>query len=263
MISERLSLALNAAFKAGEQIMKVYLTDDFEVENKQDNSPLTKADRLSHEIIEGFLINTGLPIISEEGKDLSHEERKNWNTFWMIDPIDGTKEFIKKNGEFTVNIALIESGQPILGVVFAPALKMIYFAEKNNGSFKVEDINCFTELNSKVFINLGEAVYPKVYTLVVSKSHMNKETQDFVEKKKQEYGIIESKAFGSSLKICKVAEGSANCYPRFGPTMEWDTAAAHAIAKFSNCRMFESKSLNELQYNKKTLLNPFFIVEHV
>jgi 3'(2'), 5'-bisphosphate nucleotidase len=261
MISERLSLALNAAFKAGEQIMKVYLTDDFEVENKQDNSPLTKADRLSHEIIEGFLINTGLPIISEEGKDLSHEERKNWNTFWMIDPIDGTKEFIKKNGEFTVNIALIESGQPILGVVFAPALKMIYFAEKNNGSFKVEDINCFTELNSKVFINLGEAVYPEVYTLVVSKSHMNKETQDFVEKKKQEYGIIESKAFGSSLKICKVAEGSANCYPRFGPTMEWDTAAAHAIAVFAGCTILKADSNEQISYNKENLLNPYFIVK--
>jgi len=263
MISERLSLALNAAFKAGDAIMKVYLGDDFDVEKKQDNSPLTKADRLSHKIIKNLLINSGLPIISEEGKDLSYEERKNWNTFWMIDPIDGTKEFIKKNGEFTVNIALIESGQPILGVVFAPALKVIYFAEKNNGAFKMEDINCFTELNSKVFINLGEAVYPEVYTLVVSKSHMNQETQDFVEKKKKEYGIIKSKAFGSSLKICKVAEGSANCYPRFGSTMEWDTAAAHAVAKFSNCRMFESKSLNELQYNKITLLNPFFIVEHV
>ena len=263
MISERLSLALNAAFKAGDAIMKVYLGDDFDVEKKQDNSPLTKADRLSHKIIKNLLINSGLPIISEEGKDLSYEERKNWNTFWMIDPIDGTKEFIKKNGEFTVNIALIESGQPILGVVFAPALKVIYFAEKNNGAFKMEDINCFTELNSKVFINLGEAVYPEVYTLVVSKSHMNQETQDFVEKKKKEYGIIKSKAFGSPLKICKVAEGSANCYPRFGSTMEWDTAAAHAVAKFSNCRMFESKSLNELQYNKITLLNPFFIVEHV
>jgi len=130
MISERLSLALNAAFKAGDEVMKVYLSDNFKIEQKHDNSPLTIADRLSHKVIHNLLINSGLPLISEEGKDLSYEERKNWNLFWMIDPIDGTKEFIKKNGEFTVNIALIEYGKPILGVVFAPALKVIYFAEK-------------------------------------------------------------------------------------------------------------------------------------
>ena len=263
MISERLSLALNAAFKAGDEVMKVYLSDNFKIEQKHDNSPLTIADRLSHKVIHNLLINSGLPLISEEGKDLSYEERKNWNLFWMIDPIDGTKEFIKKNGEFTVNIALIEYGKPILGVVFAPALKVIYFAEKEFGSFKVDDVCSLKDLLNKKFKNLNEVSYPEIYTLVLSKSHMNQETKDFVETKKSEHEQMESKSFGSSIKICKVAEGSANCYPRFGPTMEWDTAAAHAVAKFSSCTILQTENFEELEYNKETLLNPFFIVENV
>jgi 3'(2'), 5'-bisphosphate nucleotidase len=263
MISERLSLALKSAFKAGDGIMKIYLSDDFEVVKKQDDSPLTKADKLAHSIIIKGLTNSEFPVISEEGEEICYTERKNWDTFWMIDPIDGTKEFIKRNGEFTVNIALIELGQPVLGVVYAPVLNTIYFAEKDFGAFKITDIKSFSELNSKEIIDLKKVKYPEFYTLVVSKSHMNKETQNFVDRKKQEYGKINTKSFGSSLKICKVAEGSANCYPRFGPTMEWDTAAAHAIAKFSECTVLQSKSLKELTYNKETLLNPFFIVENV
>lgn len=261
MKSERLILALNAAFKAGNKIMEVYKSDNFEIENKLDNSPLTIADRLSHKIISKILIKTGLPMISEEGRDISYEVRKNWNTFWMIDPIDGTKEFIKKNDEFTVNIALIEFGQPILGVVYAPALKVIYFAEKNYGSYKEINVKNNKELKNTPKINLKNVSYPKSYTLVVSKSHMNKETQAYVDQKKKEFKKINLKSFGSSLKICKVADGEAHCYPRFGPTMEWDTAAAHAIAKYADCSFLKADSGKEIHYNKKNLLNPFFIVK--
>ena len=259
-LSEELELAIGAALKAGEAIMEIYNSEDFEVELKGDNSPLTKADKAAHEIIVSYLANSSLPILSEEGSDIPYAERKNWNCFWMVDPIDGTKEFIKRNGEFTVNIALIENQKPILGVVYAPALKGLYFAEEGVGSFKMEGISSIEDTYKSEGIDLSKSSYPEIYTLVVSKSHMNKETQEFVDRKEKEFGEIATASFGSSLKICKVAEGSAHCYPRFGPTMEWDTAAAHAIAIFASNSVDEINTTLNLIYNKENLLNPYFIV---
>lgn len=259
-LSKDLARAIEAALKAGEVIMEIYHNEDFSVVLKNDSSPLTQADTQAHKTIKKSL-GPSFPMLSEEGSKIDYLERKNWSKFWMIDPIDGTKEFIKRNGEFTVNIALIENQIPIMGVVYAPALKTLYFAEKGLGSFKAEGIESIEDLNHLNTIDLSNCTYPKSYTLVVSKSHMNEETQNYVDRKEEEYGEIICKSYGSSLKICKVADGSAHCYPRFGPTMEWDTAAAHAIAIFAKCKLTKIDLSTDLCYNKEDLLNPYFIVE--
>lgn len=259
-ISKDLEIAIKASLVAGKKIIEIYDSDDFHVSEKSDSSPLTIADKESHKIIVDFLSKTGHPILSEEGSEIEYKKRKSWDTFWLVDPIDGTKEFIKKNGEFTVNIALVENQKTILGVVYAPVLKVLYFAEHNLGSFKVNDISSFEDFKEGKSQNIIESSYPDIYTMVVSKSHMNPETEDYVREIKDSEGKIELKSFGSSLKICKVADGEAHCYPRFGPTMEWDTAAAHAVAKYAGCRLIDSESKKELQYNKENLLNPYFLV---
>jgi 3'(2'), 5'-bisphosphate nucleotidase len=262
-LSEELEIAIGAALKASEAIMEIYNSKDFEVELKSDNSPLTKADKGAHEIIVSYLENSSLPILSEEGSNIPYAERKNWNRFWMVDPIDGTKEFIKRNGEFTVNIALIENQKPVIGVVYAPALKDLYFAEEGVGSFKMEGIVSIENTHNSKRIDLSKSIYPEIFTMVVSKSHMNEQTQQFVDQKEQEYGEIATASFGSSLKICKVAEGSAHCYPRFGPTMEWDTAAAQAVAVYAYTSITKAHEKLTLEYNKENLLNPYFIVERI
>ena len=259
-VSKNLEIAIKASMVAGKKIIEIYNSDDFDVSEKSDSSPLTIADKESHKLIVNFLSETGYPILSEEGSKIEHKKRKSWKTFWLVDPIDGTKEFIKKNGEFSVNIALVENQKTILGVVYAPALKVLYFAEQNLGSYKVVNISSFECINEGKTQNLKESSYPEIYTIVVSKSHMNLETENYVNEIKNSKGKIELRSFGSSLKICKVADGEAHCYPRFGPTMEWDTAAAHAVAKYALCRLIDFKSKKELKYNKENLLNPFFLV---
>ena len=184
-ISDNLRLAIEAAFKAGKAIMEIYDDEDFAVELKEDNSPLTKADKAAHNVIKSYLSTSSYPLMSEEGAEISHEIRKGWGSFWMVDPIDGTKEFIKRNGEFTVNIGFIKNQKPILGVVYAPALRDLYFAEDRFGSFKVEDVSDIEDFNSSHFIDLTKSTYPNIYTLVVSKSHMNSETQEFVNRKEK------------------------------------------------------------------------------
>ena len=259
--SEEISLAIKASLLAGEQILEIYQSDQFDAEIKTDNSPLTKADKASHNIIVKQLSKLGMPILSEEGAEIDYSIRRKWSKFWLIDPLDGTKEFLKKNGEFTVNIAFIDNSVPVLGVVYTPVTKELYIAEKDLGSFKIESIKKFEEISVKQTINLSESTLPEEYTIVVSRSHLNKETLDFIEVKRQKFKDISTKQFGSSLKICKVAEGSAHCYPRLGPTMEWDTAAAHAVVKYSGKRLFKFNTNDELAYNKESLLNPFFITE--
>ena len=259
-ISKNLRLAIEASLLAGEEILKIYESDKFYIESKSDNSPLTIADKKSHKVISLILKKTGIPILSEEGCKINYNERKGWDYFWLIDPIDGTKEFIKKNDEFTVNIALIHKNSPILGVVFAPVLKELFFAEENFGSFKLEKINKIEEFNPNNLKDLSKSIVPKLYTVVVSRSHMNSETENFIQSLKNKYQNIKTISFGSSLKICRVAEGYATCYPRFGPTMEWDTAAAHSIAKFSGCEVENALDNKELVYNKENLLNPYFII---
>jgi len=237
------------ALEAGNTIMAIY-NRDFSIEYKDDKSPLTEADLASNDIIVNALKKYNLPIMSEEGKEITYDERKNWEYYWCIDPIDGTKEFIKKNGEFTVNIALVHQSIPVLGVVYAPALGDMYTAKKGAGAYKNNnqlplEINKFPE---------------KALKVVASKSHLSEETQAFIDDVAKSTEKIEQVSKGSSLKLVMVAEGSADIYPRLAPTMEWDTAAAHAIVLESGKKVMQYDTKKPVVYNKENLLNPWFIV---
>jgi len=262
-ISKNLETAIKASLSAGKEIMKVY-NSEIEVEYKDDKSPLTEADKRANDIINSFLIPTEIPIISEENKQTEYNERKHWNQCWIVDPVDGTKEFIKRNGEFTVNIALAEGGIPKLGVIYVPAIKTIYFADvENKLAFKAElnthDVSIEEVLNSAVKLT-PKNNNSSLVEVVGSRSHMSQETLDYVEQLKQQGKNVEIVSKGSSLKFCLVAEGKADVYPRFAPTMEWDTAAGQAICNAVGIEVI-SKATNEaLLYNKKNLLNPWFLV---
>ncbi|WP_345993654.1 3'(2'),5'-bisphosphate nucleotidase CysQ [Sulfurimonas sp. HSL-1716] len=238
------------ARQAGEVIMQIY-NKDFDIEYKDDSSPLTEADLKSNELICSALnaLYPAIPILSEENKVIEYEERKSWTYYWCIDPIDGTKEFIKKNGEFTVNIALIHKNEPVLGVVYAPALGDIYYAKKGFGSYKNVE---------KLPLKINTFPKEKLY-VVASKSHLSPETQAFIDN--LETKEIEQVSKGSSLKLCMVAEGEADIYPRLAPTMEWDTAAADAIVRESSKMSYQFDTNEPLKYNKENLLNPWFVVK--
>lgn len=264
-MKDYLEIAINASLLAGHRIMEIYETEDFSVEFKKDDSPLTKADLASHDIIEKILAPTGIPILSEEGKEIPFEHRKNWKQLWIIDPIDGTKEFIKRNGEFTVNIALIENQVPILGVIYVPALKELYFADADKGSFKVINIDSSTSL-TEIFVRkkqLPLSLDKEHFTVVASRSHLSEETVSFIKALESEYGIVNSISKGSSLKLCLVGEGAADCYPRFAPTMEWDTAAGHAICKYAGFLVEDRGTKKEMLYNRPELLNNWFLVRKI
>lgn len=255
-----LKTAIEAAILAGKEIMTVY-TRDFQVEIKDDASPLTEADRAANTVIVKLLQQTPFPIISEESRQLPYETRKNWETCWIVDPLDGTKEFIKKNDEFTVNIALVTNGIPVMGVILVPALNVLYYAIVSEGKVykvKVEDYDI------DLLFAKAESIHPKIYPtktrVVGSRSHMNDETLNFIEKLKNNGKEIEIVSKGSSLKFCLIAEGAADYYPRFAPTMEWDTAAGQAICKAVNVTVKDITTGNEMQYNKENLLNQFFLV---
>lgn len=266
-VSKLIRPALCTAIKAGQKILDIYSDEDFKVEYKDDKSPLTIADKSAHEIICNDLKVTQIPILSEESKIVSFDERKNWDTFWLVDPLDGTKEFIKRNGEFTVNIALIKNKKPILGVIFAPILKKIYYGYQNQ-SFLVENID-FSMIESDLVeeiqqksISLPLKKSKSKYTVVASRTHMSVETKNYIDKLKKEKGDVEIKSIGSSLKLCLVAEGSADIYPRFGPTMEWDIAAGHAIIEAAGGKLLQIDGKTPLNYNKENLLNPWFIANN-
>jgi len=234
---------------AGDGIMEIY-DHDFQIAYKDDQSPLTEADTKSNEIICTALesMYPEIPMLSEENREIPYEERKHWEYYWCIDPIDGTKEFIKKNGEFTVNIALIHKNIPVLGVVYAPALGDMYKAKKGEGAFKN---------NQQLPLEMNDTP-KKMLRVVASKSHLSEETQAFIDNLETEE--IKQVSKGSSLKLCMVAEGSADIYPRLAPTMEWDTAAADAIVRESKKMTYQFENNQAMVYNKKDLLNPWFIV---
>ncbi|ABB43925.1 3(2),5 -bisphosphate nucleotidase [Sulfurimonas denitrificans DSM 1251] len=238
------------AQEAGDAIMKIY-TKDFHIEYKDDSSPLTEADIKANEIICSslFKLYPNIPILSEENKIPEYKTRKNWEYYWCIDPIDGTKEFIKKNGEFTVNIALIHKNSPILGVVYAPALNGMYWALQGKGAFFNGE-----KLPLKINSNKKEKLL-----VVVSKSHLSPQTQVFIDN--LDTKEVEQLSVGSSLKLCMVAEGSADIYPRLAPTTEWDTAAADAIVRESGKMSYQFDTEIPLVYNKENLLNPWFVVK--
>ena len=235
---------------AGKAILEVYNSEDFEVQIKSDNSPLTIADKRSNKIITDGLTEyyPEIPIISEEGKSIDYSVRKNWDKFWLVDPLDGTKEFINKNGEFTVNIALIENNIPICGVIYIPCTKEIFYGSALTGSFKINPHG----IKEEIFVSVKDFSNP--INVVQSRTHSGDEENEFYSK----YKINERVSKGSSLKICLVAEGKAELYFRGGPTWEWDTAAGHAIL-ISAGGYFLNKDKSKLVYNKKDLKNYGFI----
>jgi len=262
-MKENLNIAIKAALEAGKAILEIYESGDFDVTVKGDDSPLTKADVASHNVIVSFLEKTVMPILSEEGKAIPYEVRKDWNQLWIVDPIDGTKEFIKRNGEFTVNIALIENQKAVIGVVFVPATGELYFSSKEFGAFKVAvnldnfDIDNLIVEASKLPLERED----KTFTVVASRSHMSAETEDYVNEMKQIHGVVNLISKGSSLKLCMVAEGQADCYPRFAPTMEWDTAAGQAICEHAGFQVVDWGTKENMLYNREELLNNWFLVK--
>jgi 3'(2'), 5'-bisphosphate nucleotidase len=250
-----LSEVIETAYDAGDAIMKIYAEGDFGVEMKEDNSPLTLADRAAHKIIVERLAETGIPILSEESDEVvPYETRKEWKQLWIVDPLDGTKEFIKRNGEFTVNIALVENGVPVLGVVYAPALDKLYFSVVGDGAYVIDGTQSETEA-----IRLPSVELPEKFTIVGSRSHSSPETEAYIEEMKAKHGEVDFAASGSSLKFCLVAEGKAHSYPRFAPTMEWDTAAGHAVLLGAGGSVVVWPEKTELRYNREQLRNPWFL----
>ena len=262
-MNELLEIAKRAALDAGAEILKIY-TDpkqDFGIEKKADNSPLTLADKAAHECIMRYLQETGIPVLSEEGLHLPYEERKAWRRLWIVDPLDGTKEFIKKNGEFTVNIALVEDGTPIMGVIYIPVTGVLYYGIVGEGAWKITPSQ-FPDGSARITENLPlRGINERPFTVVASRSHMNSETEEFINQLRKNHDKIQLVSSGSSIKICLVAEGAADAYPRFAPTMEWDTAAGDAIARASGRQVFDVHTHNPLVYNKEDLHNPWFLVE--
>lgn len=249
---KHLDIIREISVKAGTAIMKVYNeAGDMDVVYKtdRDDSPLTKADTDANDVIKEGLekLDNSIPILSEEMVAEDYEIRKSWKRFWLLDPLDGTKEFIKKSKEFTVNVALIEDGYPVMGVVYAPALDICYLGASGVGAFKIEGA-----VESEITAGNWEEDGLKV---VASKSHRSPKLEEFIGR----LGDNECVAMGSSLKLCLVAEGKANLYPRFGPTMEWDTGAAHAVVEASGGTVTDFEG-TRLRYNKEDLHNPFFMV---
>lgn len=247
---ELLDKVVKISEKAGRAVMDVYTGGDFGASQKEDDSPLTKADLASNDIITtelSSLVPTR-PVLSEESREVPFEERKDWRDLWIVDPLDGTKEFIKRNGEFTVNIALVSEGRPTLGVVHAPALGVTYFAATGEGAYKKS-----AGRTERIH---ADDWHGKTLKVVASRSHLSESVKSFVEKLE---GEVEFVSMGSSLKLCLVADGSAHLYPRFGPTMEWDTAAAQCVVEEAGGRVTSLDGL-PITYNREDLKNGYFIV---
>jgi len=261
-LSQNLKLAIEASLLAGKKILEIYNSDDFIVEYKSDKSPLTLADKSSDEIIKNTLKVSNIAVLSEEGDALNYDKRKDLKHLWIVDPLDGTKEFIKKNDEFTVNIALVEYQRPTLGVIYAPALKVLYFSEDKFGSYKL-DLNTLnlSSLDYNKAIKLPVSINKNNYGVVTSRSHLNEETLSYIKNLKKTRSNVKTVPIGSSLKFCLLAEGTADCYPRFSPCMEWDTAAGQIICKEAGFEIIDQTTNTEMLYNRENLLNNSFVVK--
>ncbi len=264
----KLTELLTIAKEAGDAILDVY-DSDFTVERKEDKSPLTLADKRSDEIIFSALsrLYPEIPILSEEGRSIPFTEREEWEYLWLIDPLDGTKEFVKRNGEFTVNIALIHNSEPVVGVIYIPITQVFYFAKSGLGAYKraytreMESIDEDNELlQGSERLPLPDALN-RPFTVVGSRSHMSQETEGYINELKKVHGEFAIISAGSSIKICMVADGRADVYPRFGPTMEWDTAAGQAIVEGAGGALVDAATNEPLSYNRENLLNSSFIVK--
>ncbi|SFO95543.1 3'(2'),5'-bisphosphate nucleotidase CysQ [Salibacterium halotolerans] len=261
-----MNTVIEAALEAGETVMEIY-NKDFDVEYKEDDSPLTIADQHANQLITDVLNRAfpDIPVLSEEGQPLSYEERAAWNTFFLVDPLDGTKEFIKKNGEFTVNIARVENGRPVFGVIYAPALDLLYIGDQEKGAVKVENAAALKKDTSDWYhagVKLPlSSDFEDTIRVIASRSHMSKETKEFIDQLKSTGEQVETVSTGSSLKLCLIAEGNAQFYPRFAPTMEWDTGAGQAIVEAAGGSVRIAGTDETLNYNKKDLHNPWFLAE--
>jgi 3'(2'), 5'-bisphosphate nucleotidase len=255
-----------AALKAGSEILKIYDTD-FGVEYKDDSSPLTQADKNAHQAIATLLAPFGIPLLSEEGSDIAYSERKGFPLLWIVDPLDGTKEFVKKNGEFTVNIALIRVHYPVMGIIFQPTENLLYFGCEGIGSYKLEGAREKISPGDTLIGILGKAkqlpftLTHTGFKVACSRSHLNTATSAYVAKLKKIQPDVTFLQAGSSLKFCLVAEGTADIYPRFGPTMEWDTAAGQAIVEYAAGSVTDCSTQNRLSYNREELRNASFLVK--
>jgi len=269
-----LDKAIEAALAAGVEILQVYGAS-FTVEHKDDRSPLTEADKRAHAAIIKVLSGTGLPVLSEEGRTIPVEERQAWTRYWLVDPLDGTKEFIKRNGEFTVNIALMDrdglpggpmgTSAPIAGVLYVPVKDVLYFAWQGGGAWRHSAATTHQARSAYERASMADRLplqpHRDTYTVVASRSHPSPETEAFIRQKEQEHGAVALTSMGSALKICLVAEGAADAYPRYAPTMEWDTAAGHAIANEAGRQLIDITTQAPMRYNKHELVNNWFIVQ--
>ncbi len=266
--------ALDAAFAAGTAILVVY-EGGFTVDRKADRSPVTKADLDADVAIRKALQPAHLPVLSEEGEEVPLDTRQAWDRYWLVDPLDGTKEFVQRNAEFTVNIALMErddlplstlgAATPVAGVLYAPVHDVLYFAWKGGGAYRVNGARTFAGRPAYELAALGERLpmidQRDVYTIAASRSHPSPDTEAFIRHKREEHGKVAFIVMGSALKICLVAEGTADVYPRYAPTMEWDTAAGHAIALEAGRDVVDVTTGERMRYNKQDLVNQWFIVE--
>lgn len=262
-MNDYLDISIEAAIEAGKDILKIY-ENKFKVDLKEDKSPLTEADIASISIINNYLETTKIPIIAEETKNRTFSERKKWKTCWIVDPLDGTKEFIKRNDEFTVNIAMVADGIPIFGVIYVPVSRELYYADVAK-SKAYKTLLDYKHESTRPFFTDQDLISPTpdsgdLLRIVGSRSHMNDLTLSFIEQQKSKYKKIDIVSKGSSLKFCLVAEGKADIYPRLSPTMEWDTAAGHAICKAVGLSVVSIETNEELLYNKRNLLNGYFVV---
>jgi 3'(2'), 5'-bisphosphate nucleotidase len=259
-LTKNLKLAIEASLQAGKKIIEIYNSDDFNLEYKLDDSPLTIADTASNKIIENILEASNIPILSEEGNILDFNNRKNLKQLWIVDPLDGTKEFIKKNDEFTVNIALIENSKPVIGVIYAPALNVLYFSERKLGSYKTL-ITALDEFDNSKAFRLPLVENSNEYKVLTSRSHLDDNTLDYIDNLKVNNLKVVSVPMGSSLKFCLLAEGLADCYPRFSPCMEWDTAAGQIICEEAGFKVVDLKTMKPIIYNRENLINNYFIAK--
>jgi 3'(2'), 5'-bisphosphate nucleotidase len=269
--------ALAAAAAGAEETLTVYREGNLETESKEDDTPLTRADRNAHAVILERLSASGLPALSEEGHHAAYAERSAWDRFWLVDPLDGTKEFVKRTEEFTVNVALVQAGVPVLGVVVLPALGTVYFGTAADGAYRLSTAeltrwleaaepsrNALPEAAARIAAEPAPQAATAVCRVVGSRSHMDDTTQAFIDALRKQYADVELVVAGSSAKLCRVADGSAHIYPRFGPTMEWDTAAGDAVVRAAGGHVYEARSdgsvtAQPLRYNKEDLHNPSFV----
>jgi 3'(2'), 5'-bisphosphate nucleotidase len=267
--------AVQATIRAGLATLEVY-DSELHVDYKEDHSPLTLADTRSHEIIASHLKPTGVPVLSEEGKAIPAAERRRWQRLWVVDPLDGTKEFIKHLGEFTINIALVENERPTLGAIFVPVKNVLYFGRLEDGSYRLDDRNVLAHLARADATGDAHGAIEELkarserlpvdrfahtpFVIVGSRSHATPELHAYVERKRRELGAVTFVSAGSSLKYCLVAEGRADLYPRLAPTMEWDTAAGQVIAEAAGATVARHDTGGPMTYNKEDLLNPWHVV---